>query len=82
MTLVQEGTCDHTDSLGASGRYGGDGRAGDLQWMTAGAGVVHGENFPLVQSSKPNTLRLFQIWVRAVMRDSVAVADSAPWICS
>ena len=63
ITLVQEGTCDHTDSLGAAGRYGGDGRAGDLQWMTAGSGCVHGENFPLVHTSKPNTLRLFQIWL-------------------
>ncbi len=36
LTLVQEGTCDHSDSLGAAGRYGGDGRRGDLQWMTAG----------------------------------------------
>ena len=31
LTLVQEGVCDHTDSLGAAGRYGGDGRAGDMQ---------------------------------------------------
>ena len=63
LTLVQEGTCDHTDSLGQAGRYGGDGHAGDLQWMTAGAGCVHGENFPLRHSDKPNTLRLFQIWL-------------------
>jgi hypothetical protein len=63
LTLVQEGTCDHTDSLGAAGRYGGDGRRGDLQWMTAGAGCVHGENFPLRHVDKPNTLRLFQIWL-------------------
>lgn len=35
LTLVQEGTCDHSDSLGASGRYGGDGRAGDLQWCVS-----------------------------------------------
>jgi hypothetical protein len=39
LTLVQEGTCDHTDSLGAAGRYGGDGRRGDLQWMTAGTAL-------------------------------------------
>ena len=62
---MQQGLVDHTDSLGAAGRYGGDGRAGDLQWMTAGAGCVHGENMPLVHVDKPNTLRLFQIWVRA-----------------
>ena len=68
LTLVQEGVCDHTDSLGAAGRYGGDGRRGDLQWMTAGAGCVHGENFPLVKTDRPNTLRLFQICERGVTR--------------
>ena len=68
ITLVQEGTCDHTDSLGAAGRYGGDGHAGDLQWMTAGAGCVHGEVFPLVHTTKPNTLRLFQIWLNLPVR--------------
>ena len=54
---------DHTDSLGASGRYGGDGKSSDLQWMTAGRGCVHGENFPLLSTSRPNTLKLFQIWL-------------------
>jgi quercetin 2,3-dioxygenase len=63
LTLVREGTCDHTDSLGQSGRYGGNGKASDLQWMTAGKGCVHGENFPLLHSDKPNTLKLFQIWI-------------------
>jgi len=50
---------DHTDSLGNAGRYGG----GDLQWMTAGRGIVHGEMFPLVNQKSPNTLKLFQIWL-------------------
>ena len=34
-----------------AGRYGD----GDLQWMTAGSGVVHGEMFPMVHADKPNT---------------------------
>ena len=45
--------------MGNAGRYG----EGDVQWMTAGEGVVHGEMFPLVHSHKANTLRLFQIWL-------------------
>ncbi len=59
VTAVLEGTIDHSDSMGCAGRYG----SGDLQWMTAGKGIVHGENFPLINENKPNPLRLFQIWL-------------------
>ena len=59
LTAVMKGCIDHTDSLGNAGRYGD----GDLQWMTAGKGVVHGEMFPLIHTDKPNTLKLFQIWL-------------------
>jgi hypothetical protein len=31
--------------------------------MTAGSGCIHGEMFPLVHVNKPNTLRLFQLWL-------------------
>jgi len=54
-----KGLIDHTDSAGNAGRYG----HGDLQWMTAGSGVVHGEMFPLINQDKPNPLTLFQIWI-------------------
>ena len=63
-----EGYADHSDSLGSAGRYG----MGDLQWMTAGKGVVHGEMFPLIHSDKPNTLRLFQIWLNLPKKDKMA----------
>lgn len=59
VTATMQGTIDHTDSLGSAGRYGD----GDLQWMTAGAGVVHGEMFPMIHKDKPNTCRFFQIWL-------------------
>lgn len=59
LTATLEGIIDHSDSLGTAGRYGG----GDLQWMTAGKGIVHGENMPLVHTDKPNPLHLFQIWL-------------------
>ena len=49
-------------------RYGG----GDLQWMTAGAGVVHGEMFPLVSDKAANTCRFFQIWLNLPARSKMA----------
>ena len=59
ITVVNKGFCDHSDSLGAAGRFG----EGDVQWMTAGSGVQHSEMFPLIHTEKENTLELFQIWL-------------------
>lgn len=59
ITMVNKGFCDHSDSLGAAGRFG----EGDVQWMTAGRGVQHSEMFPLLNTHKENTLELFQIWL-------------------
>jgi quercetin 2,3-dioxygenase len=59
VTVVLNGFVDHSDSHAAAGRYGN----GDVQWMTAGAGLQHAEMFPLVNRDKPNPLELFQIWL-------------------
>lgn len=59
VTVVLKGLIDHSDSHGASGRYGN----GDVQWMTAGAGLQHAEMFPLLDRNNPNPLELFQIWL-------------------
>jgi redox-sensitive bicupin YhaK (pirin superfamily) len=68
ITIVRHGVVDHSDSLGASARYG----AGDVQWLTAGRGIVHAEMFPLLDPVNPNTLELFQIWLNLPARDKMA----------
>lgn len=59
VTIVQKGLVDHSDSLGAAGRFGN----GDVQWMTAGKGVQHSEMFPLLNKEDENPFLLFQIWL-------------------
>ena len=59
VTIVRRGLVDHSDSLGATARYG----EGDVQWLTAGRGIVHAEMFPLVKRDQGNPLELFQIWM-------------------
>ncbi|HUJ57902.1 MAG TPA: pirin family protein [Kofleriaceae bacterium] len=67
VTVVRRGLVDHADSLGAAARYG----RGDVQWLTAGAGISHSEMFPLVDASAPNPVELFQIWLNLPRRDKL-----------
>jgi len=59
VTVMRQGTIDHSDSLGATARFG----PGDTQWLTAGRGIVHCEMMPLLDRTGPNPSELFQIWL-------------------
>jgi redox-sensitive bicupin YhaK (pirin superfamily) len=59
VTILRKGVIDHSDSLGAVARFG----PGDVQWLTAGQGIVHAEMFPLLDRGGPNPVELFQIWL-------------------
>ncbi|AIY14137.1 pirin family protein [Cellulophaga baltica] len=76
ITIVNKGYCDHSDSLGAAGRFG----MGDVQWMTAGRGVQHSEMFPLLSTDTPNPLEMFQIWLNLPQKNKfVAPYFSMLW---
>ncbi len=55
VTYVLRGEVHHKDTLGNSGSIG----AGDVQWMTAGRGIMH-EEMPQV---RPEGIAGFQLWV-------------------
>ena len=68
VTIARRGLIDHSDSLGATARFG----RGDVQWLTAGKGISHSEMFPLVDRDKPNPVELFQIWLNLPKADKMA----------
>src|SRR5215813_3618843 len=67
VTIARRGYIDHSDSLGAAARFG----RGDVQWLTAGGGIVHSEMFPLLDRDRPNPLELFQIWLNLPAADKM-----------
>jgi redox-sensitive bicupin YhaK (pirin superfamily) len=67
VTIIRRGIIDHSDSLGATARFG----RGDVQWLTAGKGIVHAEMFPLLHQDGPNPLELFQIWLNLPRKDKL-----------
>lgn len=70
VTVTRRGLIDHSDSLGATARYG----EGDVQWLTAGGGINHAEMFPLRSLDRPNPVELFQIWLNLPAADKHAPA--------
>lgn len=60
VTYVLRGAVRHKDTLGNAGRIG----AGDVQWMTAGRGIMH-EEMPQV---RPEGIAGFQLWVNLPAR--------------
>lgn len=55
ITYVLSGSVDHGDSLGNTGKLG----AGDVQWMTAGSGIMHQE---MPQGNENGQMHGFQLW--------------------
>jgi redox-sensitive bicupin YhaK (pirin superfamily) len=65
VTYLLSGELEHRDSAGQAGRLG----PGDVQWMTAGGGVVHGEMPSARLLREGGRLHGFQIWVNLPRRE-------------
>jgi redox-sensitive bicupin YhaK (pirin superfamily) len=67
VTYLLAGEMEHRDSSGHAGRL----RPGDVQWMTAGAGVVHSEMPSAEFERRGGRMHGFQLWVNLPRRDKL-----------
>ena len=67
VTYVIDGAFEHKDSQGNSGKL----FAGDVQWMTAGSGVIHSEMPEKEFAQKGGKLHGFQLWVNLPKKDKM-----------
>lgn len=67
VTLVYQGELEHRDSSGGGGLIS----AGDVQWMTAGRGVIHREVFSPAFTAQGGAFEMLQLWVNLPARDKM-----------
>jgi len=67
VTYILEGSMEHKDSRGNKGKL----NPGDVQWMSAGGGVVHSEMPSTEIQRNGGTLHGFQLWVNLPRRDKM-----------
>lgn len=67
VTIVYQGEVDHRDSTGAGGHIG----PGDVQWMTAGAGLVHEEFHSEAFTQSGGKMEMVQLWVNLPAKDKM-----------
>ncbi len=65
VTIAYQGELEHRDSSGGGGKIG----AGDVQWMTAGNGIVHEEFHSQDFTRQGGTLQMVQLWVNLRAKD-------------
>lgn len=68
VTIVYSGEVEHRDSSGGGGIIG----AGDVQWMTAGGGIVHEEFHGPEFAMNGGRFEVIQLWVNLPARDKLA----------
>ena len=70
VTIAYQGELEHRDSSGGGGTIG----PGDVQWMTAGSGLVHEEFHSRAFARQGGTLQMVQLWVNLRAKDKSAKA--------
>lgn len=68
VTIVYNGEVAHRDSTGAGGTIG----PGDVQWMTAGAGILHEEFHSEAYARTGGAFEMVQLWVNLPAKDKMA----------
>jgi len=68
VTIVYDGEVEHRDSTGGGGVIG----PGDVQWMTAAAGLVHEEFHGREFSARGGAFEMIQLWVNLAAKDKGA----------
>jgi redox-sensitive bicupin YhaK (pirin superfamily) len=68
VTIVYDGEVEHRDSTGAGGKIG----PGDVQWMTAAAGVLHQEFHSPAYTRKGGPFEMVQLWVNLPAKDKMS----------
>ena len=68
VTIVYDGEVEHRDSTGGGGVIG----KGDVQWMTAGGGIIHEEYHSPEFARKGGPFEMVQLWVNLPARDKMA----------
>jgi redox-sensitive bicupin YhaK (pirin superfamily) len=68
VTIAYQGELEHRDSSGGGGKIG----AGDVQWMTAGRGIVHEEFHSAQFARRSGVLQMVQLWVNLRASDKRA----------
>ncbi|WP_269900778.1 pirin family protein [Paenalcaligenes faecalis] len=70
VTLVYDGEVTHTDSTGGGGTIG----PGDVQWMTAGDGILHKEYHSESFTKTGGRFEMVQLWVNLPAKDKTTPA--------
>jgi hypothetical protein len=71
VTIVYDGEVEHRDSAGGGGSIG----PGDVQWMTAGAGIIHEEYHGTDYAKRGGPFEMVQLWVNLPGKDKMTAPE-------